>query len=290
MRRTSPNLPPPPPEAAGEPPGADNNYVMESEAEALRLDLKTDARLVRKQARWAGIRPGMRVGDFGCGPGKTSFYLNRLVRPDGSTLGVDISPQRIRYAREHYASPGLEFFLGDIRKPLDFLGSFDFIWIRFVLEHYRSSSVAIVKNLASLLNPGGILCLIDLDYNCLTHYGLSSRLENALRQIMGRLEQGGGFDPYAGRKLYAYMFDLQFQEIKVQLAPYHLIYGPVEAGDLFNWNKKVEIAARRSGYDFGAFPDGFEGFYQEFSTFFQDPRRFTYTPIICCRGRKPIVP
>jgi SAM-dependent methyltransferase len=265
---------------------AAEKYLMESEAEALRLDLKTDARLVQRQARWAGIRSGMRVGDFGCGPGKTSFYLNRLVQPEGATVGIDISPQRIHYALEHYRSLGLNFYVGDIRKPLDFLGSFDFIWVRFVLEHYRSSSFEIVKNLSSLLKPGGILCLIDLDYNCLTHFGLSARLENALREIMGRLEHRAGFDPYVGRKLYAYLFDLQFLEIKVQMAPYHLIYGPLAEKDLFNWNKKVEIAARGSGYGFGEYENGFEGFHQEFSTFFQDPRRFTYTPIICCRGRK----
>jgi len=80
-------------------------YLMESEDESLRLDLKTDPRALRKQARWAGVQAGMRLGDFGCGPGKTSYYLNQLVQPGGSVLGIDISEARIRYAQEHYHAP-----------------------------------------------------------------------------------------------------------------------------------------------------------------------------------------
>jgi len=63
-----------------------HQYLMESEEESIRLDLKTDPRDIQKQARWAGIRAGMRVGDLGCGPGKMRYYMNRLVQPGGSTL------------------------------------------------------------------------------------------------------------------------------------------------------------------------------------------------------------
>lgn len=263
-----------------------HRYLMESEEESLRLDLKTDARTIQKHARWAGIRAGMRVGDLGCGPGKTSYTLNRLVQPGGATLGIDISPLRIDHAKNHYHAAGLNFVLGDIRQSLEPHGAFDFLWIRFVLEHYRSSGFEIVKNVCSALKPGGILCLIDLDYNCLSHFGLSSRLEESLRGLMRHLEQRGDFDPYAGRKLYSFLYDLGFRHIRIALSAHHLIYGPITKKDLFNWTKKVEIAAKRSGYPFKEFEDGFEGFYREFQSFFRDSRRFTYTPILCCRGEK----
>ena len=48
-------------------------YLMESEDEALRLDVKTDAKKVKSQALWAGIKIGMRVADLGCGAGKATF-------------------------------------------------------------------------------------------------------------------------------------------------------------------------------------------------------------------------
>lgn len=261
---------------------------MESEEESIRLDIKTDARTVQRYARWAGIKSGMRVGDFGCGSGKTSYYLNRMVQPEGSTLGIDISPRRIDYARNHFLSPGLDFVIGDIRESLEPYGPFDFIWVLFILEYYRSLGFEIVRNLCSVLKPGGILCLIDLDYNCLSHFGLSPTLENALRGVIQHLEHRADFDPYAGRKLYSYLFDLEFTEIRVKMAPHHLIYGPAKEKDLFNWTKKVEIAARQSEYGFKEYQNGFQGFYSEFQTFFHDPRRFTYTPLISCRGRKPL--
>ena len=261
-------------------------YVMESEEESIRLDVKTDPRTVQKYARWAGIQAGMKVGDFGCGPGKTSYYLNRMVQPGGSTLGIDISPRRIEYARNHFLSPGLDFVTGDIRESLEAYGPFDFIWVRFVLEHYRSSGFEIVRNICSSLKPGGVLFLSDLDYNCLSHFGLSSTLDNAMRGVIQHLEQRADFDPYVGRKLYSFLFDLNFSEIRVKMGYHHLIYGPVKKKDLFNWTQKVEIAARQSGYGFSEYENGFQGFHSEFQAFFHDPRRFTYTPIISCRGRK----
>lgn len=262
-------------------------YLMEGKDEALRLDLKTDPRALRRQARWAGARPGMRLADFGCGPGKTSFHLNRLVQPGGEVLGIDIAPARIRHAREHYSAPGITYACADIRKSLAPYGTFDFIWVRFVLEYFRSSSAEIVGNIATALKPGGILCLADLDHNCLSHFGLSTRMEHALRGIMAQLESSADFDPYAGRKLYSFLYDLGFTDINVTLYPHHLIYGPAKKSDFFNWNQKVEIAARNSGYDFNEFTDGFDGFLAEFRSFFRDQRRFTYSPLICCRGRRP---
>jgi len=264
-----------------------NRYLMESEDESMRLELKTNPRDIQKQARWAKIKPGMRIGDFGCGPGKTSYYLNRLVQPKGSVMGVDISQKRIEYAKKNYQTSGVEFVIGDIRKPLDRFGTFDFIWVRFVLEHYCSTSLEIVNNICSVLKPGGTICLIDLDYNCLTHYGLSDKLEKALQGVMLQLERRKDFDPYAGRKIYSYLYDLGFTDIRLNLSAHHLIYGAIHKNDLFNWTKKIEIAAKYSGHDFKEFDNGFEGFNSDFRSFFCNPRRLSYTPVICCRGIKP---
>jgi len=87
----------------------ERGYLMESEDEAIRLDVKTDGRVVEEQARWAGLRPGMRVADLGCGSGKTSYHLHALAQPGGRTVGVDMAPQRIAFARSTYRAEGLEF-------------------------------------------------------------------------------------------------------------------------------------------------------------------------------------
>ncbi len=262
------------------------SYIMENDEEVLRLDVKTDNSVTERQARWAGLKPGMRVADIGCGSGKTTSKLHELVQPGGRAVGVDIAQQRVTFATEKYATEGLDFCCADARKPLDQLGEFDFIWVRFLLEYYRADSFEIVKNIIKTLKPGGTLCLLDLDYNCLSHYGLSGRLERTIVGILKALEQKADFDPYVGRKLYSYLYDLGFEDIQVKMTPHHLIYGPLKESDDFNWTKKVEVAGRKLG-NFDEYPGGFEEFYQEFKAFFNDPRRFTYTPLIACRGRMP---
>ena len=262
-------------------------YIMESPDEVLRLDLKCDPEILKRQVTWAGIKPGMRVADLGCGPGKTSFYLNELVQPGGSIIGVDISKQRIDYAQSHYQNKGIEFYLGDIRSPLDQYGFFDFIWVRFVLEHFRKNAFDIVQNISTILKPNGILCLADLDFNCLIHYGIPAKLEKALFGLMGLLEEKGNFDPFVGRKFYSFLYDLGFKNIDVDINTHHLIFGDIKESEEKNWLFKVEVAAKNSGYPFNEFTGGFEEFKREFIKFFRNPRRFTYTPIVLARGRKP---
>ncbi|MCK4794114.1 MAG: class I SAM-dependent methyltransferase [Desulfobacteraceae bacterium] len=263
-------------------------YFMESHEETLRLEMKIDGMTLKKQARWAGIKPGMQVADLGCGSGKTTFLLHKLVQPNGKVVGVDIYKERIEYAKKHYSKKGIEFVHKDIREPLNGIGMFDFIWVRFVLEYYRSKSFDIVKNITRILKPGGIVCLIDLDYNCLRHFGLSNRLKGAIYGIIKALEKNADFDPYVGIKLYSFLYDLGYQDIDVNLSPHHLIFGEAKEKETFNWTKKVEVAAKKSGYPLEEYKGGYEEFFEEFKQFFSDPRRFTYTPIISCRGCKPV--
>lgn len=264
-------------------------YFMENEEETLRLDLKTDEGAVRRQALWCGLKPGMRVLDVGCGPGKTTAVLHELVQPGGSVVGLDFSPQRLSYAREHYGSrPGLEFQLGDLTSPPPELGKFDLIWVRFVLEYYRKESPAIVGKLINLLHPGGYLSLLDLDYNCLSHYELPVGVGELLSKLMARLDEEHNFDTFAGRKLYSYLYDAGLEEITMNLMPHHLIYGELKDADLFNWVKKVEVNAERLQDLFATYPGGYDSFFVDFRRSLQDPRRFTYTPLILCKGRRPL--
>ncbi|MDO9515755.1 MAG: class I SAM-dependent methyltransferase [Syntrophales bacterium] len=263
-------------------------YLMDSEDENIRLDIKTDPDAVRRQAGWCGVRPGARVLDAGCGSGITTFILSDMVQPGGTAVGVDYSKARIRYAREHYGrNGGIEFHIRDLTKTFDGIGKFDIIWVRFVLEYFRVESRDIVNNLAELLNPGGYLCLLDLDHNCLNHYGLSPQMTELLHRLMARLDDEHNFDTYAGRKLYSYLYDLGLEDIRMDLVPHHLFYGETNDKDIFNWTKKIEMAATKLGDLFDDYAGGRNAFLGECERFLHDPRRFTYTSLILCKGRKP---
>lgn len=262
-------------------------YLMEDPQEIERLERKTDPAVVLKQANWAGLSAGMRVADIGCGPGLTSCILHGAVQPGGEVVGVDFSAERIQHAQKRYQQTGMSFQQEDFFGDLSSLGTFDFLWVRFVLEFHRSRATQLVANLSRLVRPGGILCLIDLDYNCLSHAGLLERVDKTIQDVVSGLEKKADFDPYAGRRLYGHLFDLGYHDIRLDMTSHHLIYGELNEAERYNWERKVLVAARRSGCDFSRYQGDFNAFAREFTSSFQDPRRFTYTPLISCCGRKP---
>jgi len=261
-------------------------YLMEDPQEIERLERKTDPESVLAQAHWAGLTSGMRIADIGCGPGLTSSILLDAVLPGGEVVGIDFSEERIAHARNRYQQDGLLFQQEDFFGDLTSLGTFDFVWVRFVLEFHRSRATQLVANLNRLVRPGGTLCLIDLDYNCLSHSGLPERVNETIQDIVRGLEESADFDPYAGRHLYGHLYDLGYQDIRLDMTSHHLIYGELDEAERYNWERKVLVAARRSGCDFARYQGDFNAFAKEFTESFKDPRRFTYTPLISCCGRK----
>ncbi|MEW6665576.1 MAG: methyltransferase domain-containing protein [Thermodesulfobacteriota bacterium] len=267
---------------------SESTYFMENPQEAVRLDRKTDPEAVRKQATWCGVRAGLRVLDAGCGPGKVTSILHEMVQPGGTVVGVDYSPERIQYARDHYGKMrGIDFQVHDLRQSPGGLDRFDLVWARFMLEYNCSEAFDIVRNLTACLRPGGILCLLDLDHNCLSHYELPPGMQEILQELAARVQATHNFDPYAGRKLYRHLYDSGYQDIRVDLVPHHLIYGEVKDLEVFNWVKKSEIVSLKARGMFEKYPGGHDAFFQDFSNFFLSPRRFTYTPLILCKGTKP---
>ena len=265
---------------------SNQKYLMESDEEILRLELKTDVNIVQEQAKWAGLKSGMRLADLGCGPGLTTSILHKLVNPNGESVGVDFSEQRCNYAESNYKTKGLEFVCRDIRESLEDLGLFDFIWVRFVLEYYLNDSFSIVKNIIKILKPGGTLCLIDLDHNCLNHFGIPKKLERTIFKISDELQIKANFDPFVGRKLYSFLYDLHFENIKVDIKAHHNIYGKLNKKDEFNFLKKIEIAPQKIKFKFDDYKN-YKEFINETRNCFRNERRFTYTPIILCKGVKP---
>ncbi len=254
-------------------------YLMEHHDEGARLTRKTKRERVLDQAGWAGLKPGMRLLDVGCGAGYTTSILAEITE---NAEGMDVSAERIADAQQEY--PALKFHQKDIYGSLSDLGGFDFIWVRFFLEYHRKSSADIIRNLSTLLNPEGILCIAELDYHSMNHYPVSDSMEKALRGLSEHLQKYADWDPFIGRKIYTGMYDAGLAEIEVRMEPHHLLYGSMETVQENDWLTKLNVAASKSGYPFSEFNNGYDGFYEEASRLLTSPRRFTYTPLILCRG------
>lgn len=266
---------------------SDQPYFPENANEINRLEGKTDKQAVIDQARWAGLQPGMRVLDVGCGPGLTTSTLAWAAQPGGTAVGIDRSEERIAHARATYAAPNVTFVQRSFFDDLSDLGEFDFVWMRFVLEYFLKEAYPLVKHVAQAVKPGGILCLADLDRNCMNHYGHSGRLEKTFQKITECQMKFNNFDPFAGAKLQGHLYDLGFINIQTEVRMHHLVYGKLSDADRWNFWQKIELGAKRSGWTFEDYEDGFAGFEKEFKEYFADERRFCYTPLILSRGVKP---
>ncbi len=55
----------------------------------------------------AGVRPGQRVLDLGCGPGVFTTEAARRVGPDGEVIAVDVQPGMLELARRRVHQAGL---------------------------------------------------------------------------------------------------------------------------------------------------------------------------------------
>jgi len=262
------------------------DYIMESDDEVKRLEVKTDSSVVESFARRAGLGSGMRVVDAGCGPGMTTTALAGVAGPEGAAVGFDILEKCVERAKAAPSAGNASYFVRDFRLPIEGIGRFDFAWVRFALEYYKAEAFDIVGNISDLLEPGGTLCLVDLDYNCLNHYGMSDRLEKALFSVMRQTEERANFDPYAGRKLYSHLYRMGYRDIRVEAGAHHCIYGKLRESDEYNWGKKIEVVSGKLDFEIPGY-SGPKDFYDDFMSFFRDPARFTYTPVIAAWGRKP---
>ncbi|HVQ99254.1 MAG TPA: class I SAM-dependent methyltransferase [Mycobacterium sp.] len=148
------------------PSNASKYLLGHADAEVRRLMLQ--ARLyddyTAHALRLAGLRPGMRVLDVGCGPGDVSFVAARLVGPTGAVLGVDAAADVLELARARAAEQGFssvrfeQTTVGDLvlDQPVDAVIG------RLILMHLPDP-VAALRQLASLVRPGGFVAFSEVD-------------------------------------------------------------------------------------------------------------------------------
>jgi ubiquinone/menaquinone biosynthesis C-methylase UbiE len=116
--------------------------------------------------RLAGLAPGMRVLDVGCGPGDVVFLAARLVGPQGTVIGVDRSPEAIEQARQRAAAAGLtnvHFLSQDLSdSELELDEPVDALIGRLVLQYFADPAL-LLRRLVPLVKPGGLVAFQESD-------------------------------------------------------------------------------------------------------------------------------
>lgn len=132
------------------------------------------------------LRPGTRALDVGCG---TGAFSRRLAERFESVLGLDLSPQMIRVARERsHACPNLEFRVADVLAEA--LPGADFDAIASIATLHHLPLPEILPRLACALKPGGVLAVLDLFETATLGEILTGAVAMPANVLLGLLRNG----------------------------------------------------------------------------------------------------
>ena len=170
-----------------------------AEQAAFYADLTEDA------FRRAGLAPGMRVLDVGCGAGDVSLLAARLVGSTGEVLGIDRSPEAIATARRRAEAAGIthaQFTVSEIDgvAPDAISPGFDAVVGRLV-PHYQPDPAAAVRALARLARPGGVLVFQEFDMRAARSTPVVPTYQWCVDRIIALYERAG-LEPDMGSRLF----------------------------------------------------------------------------------------
>jgi SAM-dependent methyltransferase len=186
-------------------PGGSTYVLGHADVEVQRLLLQGHLYndLTEHALRRAGLRPGMRVLDVGCGPGDVSFVAARLVEPTGTVLGVDSAAEIIEVARTRAAQQGLSVVSFQQATIADIVldEPVDAVIGRLILMHLPDP-VAALRQFAALVRPGGLIAFGEFD---MTAAGSVPDLPVSRALVDGIAEafRGAGLDPGFGMTLHS---------------------------------------------------------------------------------------
>ena len=137
-----------------------------SPAELERLTVQAEflRPITERMLREAGLRPGMRVLDLGCGAGDVSLLAAELVGPEGYVVGVDRVASAIEFAasRAEHRRVGNVAFRHGTDADCGNDAAFDFAVGRYVLT-YQPDPAGFARAAAARLRPGGTVAFHEFD-------------------------------------------------------------------------------------------------------------------------------
>ena len=174
-----------------------SEYVLgRSPEEYARLTLQ--ARILRPHTerffRAAGLAPGMRVLDLGCGMGDVAMLAADIVGPSGHVVGIDRDPAVLENARrrvlENGCSPWVTFEAQDI-DSFAAAEPFDALVGRYVLL-YVPNAAAALRRLLTAVKSGGIVVFHDADLTDLhPSYPTCALWDQAYRLVVDAFDRIG---------------------------------------------------------------------------------------------------
>jgi len=182
------------------------------EDKRLRHQAGTLVELLHSDTAYA---PGSEVLEVGCGVGAQTVTLARRS-PGALFTAIDLSAESVATAEAAATAAGVRnvmFRQADLLAPPFGPGSFDHVFVCFVLEHLSRPDAALA-NLVNLLRPGGTMTVIEGDHGSVLFHPDSAAARDIIRCQVTLQERAGG-DALIGRRVYPLMVGAGLRHVRV---------------------------------------------------------------------------
>jgi ubiquinone/menaquinone biosynthesis C-methylase UbiE len=162
-----------------------------------------------------GYPPGSRVLEAGCGIGAQTVTLAGKS-PGARITSIDLSEASLAQAEARVRAAGfrnVSFRQADIYSLPFPDGSFDHVFVCFVLEHLPDPVLALAL-LRRVLVPGGTITVIEGDHGSAFFSPDSGAARKAIACLIALQREKGG-NPLIGREIYPLLSKAGYREVSV---------------------------------------------------------------------------
>ncbi|MFY1692932.1 class I SAM-dependent methyltransferase [Plantactinospora sp. WMMB782] len=202
----------------------------------------------RELVRRAGLRPGERVLDVGCGRGAVLLPAADAVGPTGRIVGIDLAPTMVELTRADVAAAGLSQVrveVADAEAPPLPEASFDAVLAGLVVFMLPAPLDAL-HAYRRLLRPGGRLGLT-------TFAAHDARFDEALRTLAQHLPEEHRRPPTAGQEplfgtaesIAASLEAAGFQQVTIDEVPFESRFRDVDHWTAWAWSHGARALLER---------------------------------------------
>lgn len=185
----------------------------------------------------AGLKPGSKCLDAGCGGGTMTYAIADIAGPSGYVTGIDHDAEIIRLNNTELSARqanNITYRHGEIYDITE-VEEYDIIFARFLLSHLSNPALAISKMVAAL-KQGGYLVTEDVHFSGHFCHPANQAFDTYLEWYTEAVKFNGG-DAELGVRLYEYLQDAGLRDVQLEVVQPAGAAGPAKQMSLITLEK-----------------------------------------------------